>query len=217
MVGYQTRLLDISVGKINLKLKALKDRDQYFDPHKLAKKAGITEAYWSFFGQLWPAGLALANSVKTLNFNNKRVLELGCGLGLPSLILKKKGIDITASDRHPLSEQFLDFNSDLNHLSEIPFIDLNWEEPDLSIGKFDAIIASDVLYEEQHINQLSKLINKLAKPEAEVYITCPGRGFRNKFSRKMVKKGFEYDAQPIPFDLTEEAPYKGRLLSFQRH
>lgn len=216
MSGYKTRLLDVTVGQLNLRLKALKDRNQYFDPQDQAKDAGITAAYWSFFGQLWPASMALARSVKQINFKNKRILELGCGLALPSLVLQAQGSDVMASDRHPLSHQFLDFNSELNQLNPVPFTNLCWENPDLSIGQFDAIIASDVLYEEQHINQLAEIVKLFANPEAQVLIACPGRGFRNKFSKKLIKQGFDYTAESIAFEQGEKAPFRGRLLKFKR-
>src|SRR5690554_51814 len=84
MLGYKTRLLDVSVGRLNLQIKALKDTNQYFDPLKLAEKAGVAPANWSFFGQLWPASEVLAKAVKKIDFKKRRIIELGCGLGLPS-------------------------------------------------------------------------------------------------------------------------------------
>lgn len=216
MQGYQTRIINVPLNRFQLRLKALKDRNQYYDPQGKAKKAGIPEAYWSLFGQLWPAGKALAKAVKKLEVGNKRILELGCGLALPSLVLKKKGADVTASDLHPLSEHFLDYNCALNELEPIPFTSLNWAQPHTEAGQFDLIIASDVLYKEQHIEQLAHSINTLAKPKAKILLTCPGRGYRNKFSKLLEQQGFAYEYQSIPLEASEQPPFKGRLLTFTR-
>lgn len=216
MPGYKTRFLDVTVGQLNLRLKALKDTNQYFDPLKLAEKAGVAPANWSFFGQLWPAGQVLANAVKKINIAEKRIIELGCGLGLPSLVLKHRNADITASDRHPLSELFLDKNSLLNHIAPIPFVNLCWEKPTLDVGKFDIIIASDVLYERHHAKILADLIDKISQPNAKVMVTCPGRGHRNNLSKLLMEQGFTVDQERLGFKPDELPPFKGRLLTYKR-
>ena len=53
-------------------------------------------------------------------------------------------------------------------------------------------------------------------PIAKVMITCPGRGYRNRFSRLMEQMGFELNAIPMAFSEDESAPYRGRLLSYRR-
>ena len=216
MPGYKTRLLDVTVGQLNLRLKALKDNNQYFDPDKLSENAGVAPANWSFFGQLWPAAQVLANAVKKIDIAEKRIIELGCGLGLPSLVLKHRNADITASDRHPLSRFFLESNSLLNHIAPIPFVNLSWEKPDLNVGKFDVIIASDVLYERDHATLLAELIHKIAEPIAKVMVTCPGRGHRNKLSKLLMEQGFTVDQERLGFNSEELPPFKGRLLTYKR-
>ena len=47
-------------------------------------------------------------------FAGMKILEVGCGIGLCSLVLQRRGADITASDYHPLAEEFLRFNAALN-------------------------------------------------------------------------------------------------------
>lgn len=216
MLGYKTRLLDVSVGRLNLQIKALKDTNQYFDPLKLAEKAGVAPANWSFFGQLWPASEVLAKAVKKIDFKKRRIIELGCGLGLPSLVLKSLNADITASDRHPLSEGFLESNRLRNNIEPIPFVNLCWEKPAQEVGKFDVIIASDVLYEQQHATLLAELIEKISHPQAKVMVTCPGRGHRNKLTNLLTEQGFEVEQELLGFNPNDKPPYKGRLLTYRR-
>lgn len=216
MFGYKTRDINISVGKLDLRIRALKDRIQYSDPDGIASQAGICSASWSLFGQLWQASRVLATTVKKLELKERRFIELGCGLALPSLVLKHRGADITASDYHPLSKTFLDNNTKLNHLPDIPHLNLSWEKPDPAIGLFDVIIASDVLYEPHHAVLLSGVINKIAAAQSKVLITCPGRGYRNQLSRLMIESGFQLTEERMPFKDGDKPPYRGRLLTYLR-
>lgn len=216
MLGYQVRKLDVEVGAFKGQIRALSDRMQFHDPDGTAEQAGICDASWSMFGQLWPASQVLAEAMKYIDLKGRRVLELGCGLGLPSLVLQYRGADITASDHHPLSEEFLNYNTALNNLPIIPYIDLPWSDLNPEQERFDLIIGSDLLYEPNHAELLAAVIGELANPTAKVLISCPGRGYRNRFSRFMQDLGFDLDEQRVPFSMGEKPPYKGRLLVYQR-
>src|SRR5690606_2380725 len=99
------------------------------------------------FGQLWPAGRLLAQAMHRFDIRGKRILELGCGIGLASLELQRRGANVVASDVHPLAEVFLAYNAALNGLPALHYRQLHWGKPLPALGRFDAIIASDVLYE----------------------------------------------------------------------
>src|SRR4051812_32331908 len=52
--------------------------------------------YWA---RLWPSGLALAEALAAAPPQpGTRVLELGCGLGLPSIVAARAGADVLATD-----------------------------------------------------------------------------------------------------------------------
>lgn len=216
MPGYETRKLDVRIGSLQWKIRALSNHLQYADPDEQAKRAGICSASWSLFGQLWPASKVLSRVVKHIDIDNRRILELGCGLGLPSLVLQSRGADITASDHHPLSEPFLDYNAALNRLPDIPYLDLPWDENSPEAGKFDLIVGSDILYEPDHAGLLASVIQRLAATRAKVLITCPGRGYRNRFSRLLQAMGFELTETRLPFKKDEKPPFRGRLLCYRR-
>lgn len=216
MPGYETRKLDVQVGAFHCRIRALSDHMQYADPEGEAEHAGICSASWSLFGQLWPASRALARAVKHIDIRDQRILELGCGLGLPSLLLQSRGANITASDHHPLSEPFLDYNAKLNQLAPIPYLDLPWTDKVDNPGQFDLIIGSDILYERNHASLLAGMIQQLAAPVAQVLITCPGRGYRNRFSRLLQEMGFELTETAVAFSDDEVPPFRGRLLWYRR-
>lgn len=216
MLGYETRKLDVQVGAFRYRIRALSDHMQYADNEGSAQRAGICSASWSLFGQLWPASQVLARVVKHIDITNRRILELGCGLGLPSLLLQSRGADVTASDHHPLSEPFLDYNAALNKLSPIPYLDLPWVEDTVKVGHFDLIMGSDILYERNHAGMLARQIQRLAAPVAKILITCPGRGYGNQLSRLLQAEGFEVTETRMAFNENEKAPFRGRLLCYRR-
>ncbi len=216
MPGYETRKINVRVGSFKAKIRALSDHNQFDDPKGKAKNAGICSASWSLFGQLWQASRVLAKAVKHIEIEDRRIIELGCGLALPSLVLQHRGADITASDYHPLSEPFLDYNTDLNNLEHIPYVNLPWADKNEHVGKFDLIVGSDILYEPNHSDMLAGLIGRIASRNSKVLISCPGRGYRNQFSRSLKELGFKLNEARVPFNKDEKPPYKGRLLTYTR-
>lgn len=216
MPGYATRLLTLRFGGSDYRIRALSDRQQFADPHGAAERAGISSANWCLFGQVWPSGRVLAQAMSSFDVAGKHILELGCGLGLSSLVLNRRKADITASDHHPLAEEFLTYNAALNGLPVPAYLDIAWTLPQPDLGKFDLIIASDVLYERGHAEQLSRLLALHAKPEAEVLITDPGRGNSGAFTTAMKLQGYRVDEVRSAFDDGDVAPFRGRLLSYRR-
>lgn len=216
MPGYTTRELVVSLGGHDYLIRALSDLQQFADPHHFAERIGISSALWSLFGQVWPSGRVMAEAMSTHNIGGKRILELGCGLGLSSLVLQRRQADITASDHHPLAEPFLRHNAAQNKMLAIIYRDLRWEVPDVTLGRFDLIIGSDVLYESGHADQLAATISRHANHDAEILITDPGRGNSTSFSRALALQGYVVTEQRSRFNKDDVAPFRGRLLSYRR-
>jgi predicted nicotinamide N-methyase len=216
MPGYTTRLLTLRFGGHDYRIRALSDLQQFADPQGRAERAGISSAQWSLFGQVWPAGRVLAQAMSGFDIAGKRILELGCGLGLSSLVLQRRQADITASDHHPLAEEFLTYNAALNGMSTPAYLDLAWTLPQPNLGRFDLIIGSDLLYERGHAEQLATLVANHAHPAAEVLITDPGRGNSGAFTTALARQGFAVDEVRSAFDDGDLAPFRGRLLSYRR-
>jgi predicted nicotinamide N-methyase len=216
MPGYSTRELVIRLGDHDYRIRALSDLQQFADPQLLADHVGISSALWSLFGQVWPAGRVLAEAMSSHDIVGKRILELGCGLGLSSLVLQQRQANITASDHHPLAESFLRHNAAQNQLLAIEYCDLRWEVPHATLGRFDLIIGSDILYESGHADLLAAMVLRHALPDAEVLITDPGRGNSAPFTRALARQGFSVAELRSRFDESDIAPFRGRLLSYRR-
>lgn len=216
MPGYLTRKVTLRIGGHDYRLRALSDLQQFADPHHAAARTGISSAQWALFGQPWPAGRMLAEAMSVFDIAGKRVLELGCGLGLSSLVLQRRQADITASDHHPLAATFLEHNAALNDLPAVTYCDLPWAIPDADLGRFDLIIASDVLYERDHAALLAALVLRHALAKSEVVITDPGRGNSAAFTRVMLAHDYAVDERRSRFDEKDREPFRGRLLCYRR-
>lgn len=126
------------------------------------------------------------------DIEGKRILEVGCGIAMASLVLNHRSANITATDYHPEAEKFLIENVKLNKGKHIPFFLLDWEKQKESFGEFDLIIGSDLLYEPDHAALLSEFIETNASKNCEVIIVDPGRNKQNRFTKKMQKLSFTH-------------------------
>ncbi len=187
-VRYQT----IEFDRTDIHLRTLRDRQEFSDPGHIAEDLGISSANWSLFGVVWASGEILARIMHSYNIEGKRILEVGCGIGLASLILNSRSANITATDYHPEAEKFLTENTRLNNGKAIPFIRTGWTDPITTLGKFDIIIGSDLLYERTHAQTLAPFIDQHANPHCMVIIVDPGRKHHNHFSKNMVDLGYRY-------------------------
>jgi predicted nicotinamide N-methyase len=230
MPGYEVKHERIAIaGADNLLIRSLLDRQQFSDPLGDAVRLGISSAAWPLFGLVWPSGLRLAARMAMRPVTSERILEIGCGLALASLVGHRRGADITASDCHPQASKFLLENVRLNELSPLKYRHGHWtaeETPPtqgdasavcLVAGKFELIIGSDLLYERDDSGALPTFINRHAGPGAEVWIVDPDRGNRAAFNRQMAALGFELREERLDTAASESAAaYKGRLLIYRR-
>jgi len=230
MPGYQTQETRVEIlGAPALQIRSLLDRHQFSDPLGAAARLGISSATWPLFGMLWPSGAHLgARLAAHLTEHGlqpgQRILEVGCGLALASLVGHRCGADITASDCHPLAAEFLRANLALNGLSPMKYRHGEWDgtlegaalEEAVS-QRYELIIGSDVLYDRDASTALAGFIGRHATPDSEVWIVDPERGNRPAFTRLMAAQGYALEQTRLDTAATAVEPaYRGRLLTYRR-
>jgi predicted nicotinamide N-methyase len=129
--------------------------------------------YWA---ELWPAGLALARALPE-RLDGVRVVELGCGLGVPALVAAARGAEVTAIDWAADAVALLHTNAAANGLAVDARV-ADWRSFD---GAFDLALAADVLYEERNVEPLLGLLPRLAPV---VLLAEPGRPAAADFLRR---------------------------------
>tara|TARA_B110000503_G_scaffold42977_1_gene70333 strand:+ start:14060 stop:14710 length:651 start_codon:yes stop_codon:yes gene_type:complete len=216
MTNLRLRYQTVEFGKIDIHVCTLRSKQEFADPTGIAEELGISSASWPLFGVIWPSSLVLAHFIADYDTGAKRILEIGCGMALTSLLLNKQCADITATDYHPETAKFLLRNTLLNNGQTIAYEQVDWASGHDDLGLFDLIIGSDLLYEDQHIALLTQFIEAHSKPICEVILVDPGRGRKNKLSARMIEFGYSSShLKPVHTDYLEQE-FKGHILKFER-
>ncbi len=126
--------------------------------------------YWAV---LWRSGVALARELDGEALLGLRVVELGCGLGVPSIAAARAGAAVLATDACAEALELVALNAEANAVN-IETATVDWTQPDELVmrGPFDLVLAADVLYERTSVAALLSLLPRLA-PEAR--LADPGR------------------------------------------
>jgi predicted nicotinamide N-methyase len=161
----------VRVGEVELSLLRPVSPDALLDEEAFARDEFLP--YWA---ELWPAATALAAALPAVA--GLRVVELGCGLGLPSLVAAARGAEVTASDWAEDAVQLLCENAARNRL-ELRAEVRDWREP--WPERFDVVLAADVLYERRNVEPLLERLRELA-PIA--YVGLAGRPYEAEFLGK---------------------------------
>jgi len=150
--------------------------------------------YWA---ELWPSALALARFVGGRALRGARCLEIGCGLGLPSLAAVVAGGRVTATDWAADSIAMTLENARRNGLT-LEALQVSWTEPAplLARAPWDIVLASDVLYEPRNGEALLPLLPRLID-KGEIWLADPGRPAARPFLERAAAV-FTIDRRPAP-------------------
>lgn len=209
---YQT----LEFGELDLHVRTLRNQQQFSDIDEAALRLGISSETWPLFGLIWSSGTALAQLMLERDVAGKRVLEVGCGIGLASLVLNHRQADITATDIHPEAAGFMLENTRINRDRPIPFLRSGWSDGPTGLGLFDLIIGSDLLYERSHVLPLATFIDQHARQQCEIILVDPGRGHHANFSKRMVELGYAHSQVRTASGATDDQLPRGRVLTYRR-
>jgi predicted nicotinamide N-methyase len=112
-----------------------------------------------------------------------RVLELGCGLGLPSLAAAAGGADVLATDWADDAVELLRRNAARNEIV-LRAERVRWDEPKRleQEAPWQLVLGADLLYEARNAQQLEALLPRLG---GEMLLAEPGRPYAKEFLRRL--------------------------------
>jgi predicted nicotinamide N-methyase len=128
--------------------------------------------YWA---ELWPSALILARHVATMRGAGRSLLELGCGVGLVATAASRAGFTVTATDYYDDALLFTSLNVARNGQPEPRVRLLDWRAIPGDLGRFDVILASDVLYERRYPSLIADVLASALLPTGVAVIADPGR------------------------------------------
>ncbi len=142
--------------------------------------------YWA---DLWPSGEILARLLaRTGSLKGVRMLELGCGLGLPSIVAASLGADVTACDYVPDALRLFETNAALNGVVA-GTLEMDWMRP-TDIGRFDLVVAADVLYENWQTDAVVNMLGRTVAPGGKAVVVDPDRLTAKLFMHGATYRGF---------------------------
>ncbi len=159
----------------------------------LDEEAFEHDEFLPYWAELWPSALALARAVGVRALHGARTLELGCGLGLPSLAAAAAGGRVLATDWAPDAIAMTERNAARNGLS-VETLCVSWTAPDplLDRAPWNLVLASDVLYEERNGEARLPLLPRLG---GEIWLADPGRPAAGPFLERVAER-FEVTRRP---------------------
>lgn len=162
--------------------------------------------YWA---DLWPSARALARRLLDGEAPGDGVIELGCGVALPSLALRWRGARVLATDYYAEALEFARANAERNRIPPPETALLDWRRPPDSLGRFALVIAADVLYERRNGEALAALLPALVAPGGSVLLADPGRVHAPAFVADMEEMGWSVREEAT---LTEASPEVGEAV-----
>ena len=166
-------------------LRILQPADSAELPDQCAVEWAPIAPYWEV---LWRSGVALAQELEHESLRGLRVLELGCGLGVPSVVAARAGAKVLATDAAPEALELARRNARANGV-RVDTATADWAAPDELVerGPFDLVLAADLLYERAAVAQLLSLLPRLA-PAA--WLADPGRPAADAFIEQARRRGW---------------------------
>jgi predicted nicotinamide N-methyase len=175
MIDSVEELIPLPVGEIALTRP--RDADAL-----LSEEQFEHEEFLPYWAELWSSGVALAHDVSRRALRGAPVLELGCGLGLPSIAAALAGGRVLATDWSPDAIRATQENARRNGV-EVETAVVTWgaPEPILERAPWRWVLASDVLYEQRNVDLLLQLLPRLVDRSGEVLIADPSRRPAERF------------------------------------
>ena len=171
---YETDVTEINVAGRMFRMLLPKYLDEFINP-------GDALQNFPLWPKLWMASWILAGYLADKPVeNDKTLLEIGAGLGLVSIVARCFGHRITMTENNPDALQFARANAHLNNCPRLSIVELDWYQPHLA-GKYDYIVASEVVYKTADFAPLVKLFQTFLKSDGEIILASEMRKISGEF------------------------------------
>jgi predicted nicotinamide N-methyase len=108
------------------------------------------------------------------DLTGRTVLELGCGIGMPSVAAARAGATVLATDASPEAVVYAAHNLALNGLQGDVAV-ATWDDVEALGGPWDLVLGADVLYLQANAEQLTRMLPHVVAPGGQAWIADPGR------------------------------------------
>ena len=182
---YKTEIVPITLSGRSLRCLRLADLDEIIlDQLDRGDLNGVELPFW---GKIWEASILLAAYlVAQPVMPERKILEIGTGLGVSGLFAAACGHDVTLSDHKKEIIRFIRANTLLNKLDNVPVINVDWTKP-TSNQLYDWIVGSEVVYHRSTYDSLVQFLNQSLKPNGTIFLakstSLPANVFFSKLTQ----------------------------------
>jgi predicted nicotinamide N-methyase len=194
LAGFDLRREDVAVGPLLLSVVRPRSAEDLIDEDDYARDERLP--YWA---ELWPSALVLAARLGDLELGGRRVVELGCGVGLPAIVAALGGADVLATDWYEEALSFTRANASAAG-ARLATLLVDWREPPprlLAAAPLDLVVGADVLYEERNGPALAALVPRILAPHGELVVADPRRPHADGLLDPLVAAGWSLTTDEI--------------------
>ena len=185
-------VLDVPLGHHTFRILTVRDPDELLE--SITPEAFAVDERLPYWAELWTFSFALARvCLEDEPLAGRRVLELGCGLGLAGIAAARAGAIVTLTDYEQDALTFAGWNADANlspgQRSRVVLRHYDWRAPE-SPGVFDVLLGADIVYERRAFAPLLNLFRKTLAPSGSVLLAEPDRTPGRDFLAFAAQEGF---------------------------
>lgn len=195
MMNLSTTLRDYRIGQLTVHLETIDDTESLLDDliERGPEDPDYQDEVLPYWADLWHSALGLTEIMveRSDELRGKKVIELGCGLGLPGIAAVMLGAEVTFTDYVADALAFARRNLEHNVAEHnARFLELDWRNPAIN-ETFDFVLAADVAYEKRFFTPLYSTIEGLLAPDGECWLSEPGRPIARAFLSGFTDRGFQ--------------------------
>jgi len=187
---------DILIAGREVRIHHPRNADDLID-----EQAYVEDERLPYWADVWPSARVLAERVATMQVDDRRFLELGCGAGLVSVAAAIAGFDVTATDYYEEALRFTALNVLVNTGALIDTRIGDWRRFPHDIGRFELVVASDVLYEQPHAALIAGVLDRTLTGRGSAMIADPGRVAAPRFVEECKERG-------MPAAILDRVPFE---------
>jgi predicted nicotinamide N-methyase len=184
----------VTAGTLRLTIARPPSAEDLIDEEDYARDERLP--YWA---ELWPSGRALADRLAAMPLAGLRVVELGCGVGVPAVVAALRGAEVLATDWYEEALAFTRANAAAAG-ARLETLLADWSSPPpglLHRPPADLVVAADVLYEERHGPALAALLPRLLAASGEALIADPRRPQAAGLVDPLTAAGWDHSAEEV--------------------
>jgi len=213
IAGYPAALDEFAHAAARIVLYRVARLEDFVDREALLREQEVAEPpYWA---HLWIGARALARRLaESRTLSGRRVLDLGCGLGLPGLVAASLGAEVWFVDRESAALEFVRRSAERNGFENVRVMRLDFTRDSLATD-FDVILGAEVVYDPVSYVPLGEFLERHLRRHGEIHLTDAFRSDAERFFAELRRRGFVGRREPAR-EWEEGRPQGLFLWTFRR-